>query len=254
MVAAGYCANGAKVYIVSRKDCSTLAAELTKRGPGQCIALQADVSDVDSLTALATQLQNLEGSSGVSVLVNNAGTNWAEPIDEYSAKGWDKVYAVNTRGVFFTTQALLPLLDAAAKKTGKRSAIINIGSTDALWTPTLDTFAYSSGKAAVVQLSKVMAGKFGAEGRPINVNCVCPGPFVSRMMRSTVDGAGGTKAMGAMTAVGRIGDPLDMAAVTLYLGSRAGEGVTGAIISVDGGATVMPRHASHPSPQALAKL
>lgn len=254
MIAAGFAGNGAKVYIVSRKDCSPLATELTTRGPGQCIALQADVAKIDSLKALAVQLQELEGDKGISVMVNNAGTNWAQPVEDFSQKGWDKVYDVNTRAVFFGTQVMIPLLTAGSKATGRRSVIINIGSVEGLKTPLLNTFSYSSGKAAVIHLTKVMAGKFGSEGRPININCISPGPFVSRMMRATVEMSGGTEAMGAMTATGRIGSPLDMAGVAIYLSSQAGQFVNGTNIVVDGGSIVMPHGSTHPNPRPLAKL
>lgn len=103
MIAAGFVANGAKVYIASRNHCGMLAQELTSRGPGSCHALVLDVSDTDSIKACVDILTKQE-PDGVGVLVNNAGTNWAQPIEEYSLKGWDKVYNVNVRGVFFMVQ------------------------------------------------------------------------------------------------------------------------------------------------------
>ena len=103
MIAAGFVANGARVYIASRNNCSALAEELTKRGPGVCHALVCDVAKQESIEACVAELSARE-PDGVGVLINNAGTNWAEPIEEYSQKGWDKVYAVNVRGVFFMIQ------------------------------------------------------------------------------------------------------------------------------------------------------
>lgn len=103
MIAAGFVANGARVYIASRNDCSELARELSTRGSGTCHALVLDVADPTSIATCVETLQQRE-PGGVGVLVNNAGTNWAEPIEEYSQKGWDKVYAVNVRGVFMMIQ------------------------------------------------------------------------------------------------------------------------------------------------------
>ena len=103
MIAAGFVANGARVYIASRNDCSELAEELSTRGPGACHALVLDVAKEESISACIDELTARE-PDGVGVLVNNAGTNWAEPIETYSQKGWDKVYNVNVRGVFMMIQ------------------------------------------------------------------------------------------------------------------------------------------------------
>lgn len=246
MIAAGYVANGANVVIVSRKDCSDLATTLTQRGPGTCVALQADVAKDEDLESLKRSLEE-RCKQGIHVLFNNAGTNWAQPIDKHSLKGWDKVYAVNVRGVFAVTQALLSLLDLGAKHSQRRSVVINIGSIESIFTPAHPTYSYSSGKAAVGHLTRVLAGSFGTAGRPINVNCIHPGPFVSRMMRATIASIG-EKTIGSTTAVGRIGSPEDMAGAALFLGSRAGEYVNGAQLVVDGGTVVMPHMGTHPSP------
>lgn len=140
---------------------------------------------------------------------------------------------------------MLPLLEAASSAEGsQRSSIINISSIDSLSTSMLDTYAYSSGKAAVSHMSRVIAGRFGAEGRRINVNAVCPGPFRSRMMRATIE-AVGESALGG--GVGRIGHPEDMAAVTLLLASKGGEYIMGDCIVVDGGSVVLPHRGWRPS-------
>ena len=249
MIAAGLVANGARVYISSRKDISELARYLTERGPGECICLGTlDVASEKSIESFTRLLSDAE-PTGIDVLVNNAGTNWAEPVEEHSAKGWDKVYDVNTRGVFLMTKHMLPLMGRR-----RRGRIINIGSIDGIQIPILNTFAYSSGKAAVAHLTRVMAGKFGSEGRNVNVNCIAPGPFVSRMMRQTIAAVGGDKVLGQTTATGRIGDPLDMAGAVLFLCSRAGEFVNGALLTLDGGLVVMPKGAVHPNPTSLSKL
>lgn len=86
-------------------------------------------------------------------------------------------------------------------------------------------------------MSRVIAGKFGFEGRRINVNAICPGPFRSRMMRATLEAVGEDALSGG---VGRIGDPEDMAGITLLLASKGGEYIMGDCIVVDGGATILP--------------
>ena len=123
MIAAGLVANGARVYISSRKDISELARYLTERGPGECICWGTlDVASEKSIESFTRLLSDAE-PTGIDVLVNNAGTNWAEPVEEHSAKGWDKVYDVNTRGVFLMTKHMLPLMGRR-----RRGRIINIGS------------------------------------------------------------------------------------------------------------------------------
>lgn len=252
MMAAGFVAQGARVYIVSRKDCSPLAAELTARGPGRCAALRGDVADDADIAALVAALDAQE-PRGVHALINNAGTNFAAPIGEYPSAAWDKVYRVNTRGVFMLTQALLPALERSAAGPGGagtdgrtlRACVVNIASIEALQTPAHPTFAYSTGKAAVRHLSRVLAGKFGMDGRRVNVNSICPGPFQSRMMRVTLETVG-RETVAGVTACGRIGNPQDMAGAALYLCSPAGQYVTGASLTVDGGAVAMPHMAMSP--------
>ena len=114
---------------------------------------------------------------------------------------------------------------------------LSLPVVDARQIPSLDTYAYSSGKAAVEHMSRVLAGKLGAHG--ITVNAVLPGPFPSRMMRATIDAAG--ERLLKSVVLGRLGEPQDMAGVCLFLASDAGSFVTGASIVVDGGALVKPR-------------
>jgi NAD(P)-dependent dehydrogenase (short-subunit alcohol dehydrogenase family) len=228
MIARGYVENGAKTYISARKAdaCEAAAKELSAYG--SCIALPADVADLKELTRLATTLATHEKK--LDILVNNAGANWAAPIDEYPEAGWDKVVDVNLKSVFFLTRALLPLLRAAGTAVDP-ARVINIGSIDGLHVPGLDTFAYSSSKAAVHHLTRTLARRLAREN--INVNAVAPGPFESKMMAETLRTFG--EAIKAAAPRGRIGEPEDMAGVALFLASRASAYITGAVIPVDGG-------------------
>ncbi len=227
MIARGLVAGGAKVYVASRKkqDCEKVAAELSKQGT--CIALQADLSDEGGCAALAEELSSQE--STLHVLVNNAGANWGAPLAEYPESGWDKVMALNVKGVFYLTQKLVPRLEAAARP-GDPARVINVGSIDGLHTPPLETYAYSASKAAVHHLTRALARKLAPR---ITVNAIAPGPFQSKMMAATLERL--HDAIVASCPLGRIGEPEDMAAIALYLASRAGAYVTGAVIPVDGG-------------------
>lgn len=228
MIARGYVEAGAKVYVASRKRsaCEEVAKELSRSGT--CIPLAADLSSVDGARALAEEISGREPA--LHVLVNNAGANWGAPIEDYPDSAWDKVLAVNLKGPFHLTVALLPLLEKAAQP-GDPARVINIGSIDGLHVPLLDTYAYSSSKAALHHLTRVLARKLASRG--VTVNAVAPGPFESKMMAETLDRFGDE--IKASCPLGRIGEPEDMAGVALYLASRAGSYVTGSVLAVDGG-------------------
>jgi NAD(P)-dependent dehydrogenase (short-subunit alcohol dehydrogenase family) len=139
------------------------------------------------------------------------------------------VLALNVKGVFHLTKFLVPLLEKAG--TAEEPArVINIGSIDGLHVPMLDTFAYSSSKAAVHQLTRHLARRLAPV---VTVNAIAPGPFESKMMAATLDAFGDQIA--ASAPLKRIGRPDDMAGTAIFLASRAGAYLTGAIIPVDGG-------------------
>jgi NAD(P)-dependent dehydrogenase (short-subunit alcohol dehydrogenase family) len=228
MIASGFVENGAKVYITARKaeQCDAAAAELSKRGT--CVSLPADVSSTAEIGKLVAAIKGREPK--LHVLVNNAGANWAEPIEAYPESGWDKVHSVNLKAPFFLTRELLPLLRAAGTHPDP-ARVINIASIDGLHVPGLDTFAYSSSKAGVIHMTRVLARKLAPDH--ITVNAVAPGPFESKMMAETLKHFG--EMIKANCPRGRIGEPEDMAGVAIYLASRAGAYVTGTCIPVDGG-------------------
>jgi NAD(P)-dependent dehydrogenase (short-subunit alcohol dehydrogenase family) len=229
MMARGFVEAGAKVYVSSRKkeQCDAAAAELAAAG-GQCFSLPADLGTEAGADALAAELRAREPR--LHVLVNNAGTNWAAPIEEYPDSAWDKVLALNVKAIFHLTRRCLPLLEAAATDADP-ARVINVGSVDGLHVPPMETYAYSTSKAAVHHLTRVLAKQLAA--RKITVNAVAPGPFPSKMMKETLENFG--PAIVAAVPLSRIGEPEDMAGVALYLASRAGAYVTGAVIPVDGG-------------------
>ncbi len=228
MIARGFAENGARVYVSSRSAdaCAETAAQLSK--VGTCVALPADISKVSEVKRLAAELGEREPA--LHVLVNNAGANWGAPLEEYPDASWDKVLAVNVKAVFHLTVALLPQLAAAATPDDP-ARVINVGSIDGLQVPALETYAYSASKAAVHHMTRVLARKLAS--RDITVNAIAPGPFESKMMAATLE-----KFRDSLVKTiprKRIGEPEDMAGAAIYLASRAGAYVTGAVIPVDGG-------------------
>jgi NAD(P)-dependent dehydrogenase (short-subunit alcohol dehydrogenase family) len=240
MIASGFLANGAKVYISSRKSsaCEATAARLTETYGEECISIPADLSDLSGIEGLAAELSERE--SCLDVLVNNAGVSWGASIDEFPEKGWDKVMDTNVKGVFFLTQRLLPLLEAGATLENP-ARVINIGSIDGLRTPGFDTVSYGPSKAAVHALTSQLAAKLIR--RNVLVNAIAPGAFPTWML-STGVGTGGDvdgtdwDAIGRIMPRGRIGTPEDIAGLAIFLASRAGAFTAGAIITCDGGEVV----------------
>jgi NAD(P)-dependent dehydrogenase (short-subunit alcohol dehydrogenase family) len=237
MIAAGLCAGGARVFICGRKDASPLAAALTQRGPGTCTSIIADVTDEPYRAALLAQISSRHGA--LHVLVNNSGTNWAEPLDSYPLRAWRKVMDLNVDAIFALCREAVPLLRAGATPADP-SRVINIGSIEGVSTPPHETYAYSVSKAAVLHLSRVLAHALANAGAPITVNSVLPGPFPSKMMRHTIRSVG-EETIADSTALGRIGQPSDMAGAIVFLASPAGAWLTGAQIVVDGGCIIRPQ-------------
>jgi len=226
MIARGYVEAGATVYISSRKKevCDAVAAELSK--VGTCVSLPADISDQTGIDALVTALTARE--KHLDVLVNNAGAAWGEPIESYPEDGFAKVMDLNVKSLFFLTQKLLPMLEAAADKPAR---VINIGSIDGIQVPFTPTYAYTASKAAVHHLTHHLAVHLGPRG--IGVNAIAPGPFESKMTAWLLDNHKETIEKGC--PLGRIGAPKDMAGVAIFLASRAGAYLNGTVIPVDGG-------------------
>jgi len=227
MIAQGFVEAGAKVYISSRKAevCEQVAEQLSAKG--ECIALPADLSTEEECRRLAGEVAERE--ERLHILVNNAGATWGAPIDEHDDATWDRVMDLNVKGVFHLTKFLRPLLEAAATDDDP-ARVINIGSIDGIQVPILDTFSYSSSKAAVHQLTRHLARRLAPR---VTVNAIAPGPFESKMMAATLAAAGDQIA--ASAPLKRIGRPDDMAGTSIFLASRAGSYLTGAVIPVDGG-------------------
>jgi NAD(P)-dependent dehydrogenase (short-subunit alcohol dehydrogenase family) len=227
MIARGFVEAGAKVYISSRKAdvCEALAKELSEHG--SCTPLPADLSREAECQRLASEIASRE--SHLDVLVNNAGATWGAPMAEYDEAAWERVLALNVKGVFHLTRFLRPLLESGGTAQSP-SRVINIGSIDGLHVPVMETYAYSASKAAVHQLTRHLAK---AMAPTVTVNAIAPGPFESKMMRSTLEAFGDAIAQAA--PMKRIGQPSDMAGAAIFLASPAASYITGVILPVDGG-------------------
>ena len=228
MIAAGFVAQGAKVYISSRKAeaCEKTAAELSKGG-GTCIALPVDASTVAGAQALAGAYAAREKK--LDILVNNAGAAWLEEFDKFPEKGWDKVLDLNLKTPFFLTQALIGPLRAAASKA-RPAKVINIASIDGISVNPQETYSYAASKAGLIHLTRRMALRLVEDH--IVVSAIAPGAFGTDMNTVARDRA---EEVAKRIPAKRIGTDEDMAGAAIYLASRAGDYVVGATLVVDGG-------------------
>jgi 2-deoxy-D-gluconate 3-dehydrogenase len=237
MIAAGFLANGAKVYISSRKAeiCDETARRLAKEYGGECISIPGDLSNITGIEAVVAKYAEKEDK--LDVLINNAGVSWGAPLEEFPEIGWDKVMDTNVKGVFFLTQKMLPFLEKAANAEDP-ARVINIGSVDGLKTPAFETFSYGPSKAAVHHLTRVLASHLTK--RDIICNAIAPGPFPTWMLSTGVGGGGDTdidwSLVGKNNPRRRVGTAEDIAGLAIFLSSRAGAYTVGEVITCDGGA------------------
>ncbi|KAJ3104634.1 hypothetical protein HDU97_009025 [Phlyctochytrium planicorne] len=242
MIAAALVQNGAKVYIASRKlkNVQEAADELNKMGPGSCIPLQADLTTRAECEALAAKLKEKE--SKLHILVNNSGMSWGNALTDFNEKdGWDRLFALNVKGLFYLTTALLPLLqkDANNVDPGRVINISSVAGTSAIAEMDLaaagyGTWSYNASKAAVNHLTRTLASSLA--GKFVTINAIAPGVFPSKMTKFGLDNA--MDALLKSQPTGRLGTTEDMAGLALFLCSRASSHITGAVIPIDGGQTL----------------
>lgn len=228
MMARGLLQAGARVIVSSRKAdaCERAVEQLSAFGDVHAIA--ADVSRQDECKRLAAEVRGDTG--GLHILINNAGATWGEPLETFPASAWDKILDLNVKSPFWLVQELVAALREAGTQDDP-ARVINVGSIDALHVSPMPTYSYSASKAALHQLTRVLARELGPQH--ITVNAVAPGPFQSKMMAATLDAFG--EAIAAAAPMRRIGRDDDMAGIAIFLASRAGAYLNGAIIPVDGG-------------------
>ena len=228
MIAEGLVENGAKTYIVARdpEALNATAERLSKLG--ECIPVVGDLITLEGLKACADEISARE--TRLNILINNAGFGHNAPFDQYAPEDSERVFAINTRAPFFFTQALLPLLRAAATPEDP-ARVVNMSSGAGLRPLGPNNFSYGGSKAAEIHLSQRLAVALAAEN--INVNAMTPGrvstPMLDRYMAATGQN------IAANIPTGRPSDADSMAGAVLYLCSRAGANVTGICLNADGG-------------------
>lgn len=239
MIAEGLAVNGCKVYITSRKleACEATAKELSEISGGEVIPFASDLSSAAGCRTAAEFVSARE--SKLHILVNNAGATWGGNFDNYPEEAWSRIFDLNVKGVFILTQMVVKLLEAAGQH-GDPARVINIASVAAFTPQSTDSpvaaYAYAPSKAAVAHMSVGLAKVLGE--RHITTNVICPGLFMTKMNAHIARNDKVKQDVERMNPLGRNGEPHDMAGPALFLCSRAGSYVNGAVIPVDGGLTI----------------
>lgn len=228
MIARGLLRAGARVVVSSRTVEACAEAQRLLSEFGDVLAIPADLSRHDECRRLADLVE--ADSEHLDILVNNAGAMWREPLETFPDEAWDTVVDLNLKSPFWLVQALLPALRKAGSAEDP-ARIVNIGSIAAIHVAESPNYSYASSKAALHQLTRVLARELGPQH--ITVNAVAPGPFPSQMMAATLDAVG--DAIAAKAPLRRLGRGDDMAGVAVFLAGRAGSYLTGTVIPVDGG-------------------
>lgn len=224
---------GARVLLSARKADELERAVAHLRGRGvQAEAAPADASQPEQIEHLAEEA--MRRLRQVDILVNNAGATWGAPAEDHPLEAWDKVMNLNVRAIFLLCQAI----GRRSMLPRQRGRIVNVASIAGLGGnhEGMQTVAYNTSKAAVINFTRVLAGEWGRHG--ITVNAIAPGFFPSKMTKGLLDKLG-VDAMAARAPLRRIGDDEDLKGTALLFASDAGKHITGQVLAVDGGVSAM---------------
>ncbi|TAE32588.1 MAG: glucose 1-dehydrogenase [Cytophagales bacterium] len=228
-MAAGLASAGANVMLVNRNadEGAKAADELSRDFGVTARSFAADITDPAQAEAMVGAAQAAFGR--VDILINSAGINIRGPIDELTPDDFKRVMDVNVTGTWLCCRAVTPLMKAAG--SGK---IINLASTLGL-VGLGNRTPYTSSKGAVVQMTRAL----GLELAPfnINVNAICPGPFLTAMNIPIADTEEGKKFIVGATALGRWGHLREIQGAAIFLASDAATYMVGSMLTVDGGWT-----------------
>lgn len=221
---------GATVVVSARKQHELDAALESLQQQGiQAHALAADLALPETAAQLVEAVMQKHGR--LDILVNNAGATWGAPAEDYPLEAWDKVMNLNVRSIFQLCQEA----GRASMIPNRYGRIINIASIAGLaGNPpgSMQTIAYNTSKAAVINFTRTLAGEWGVHG--ITVNAIAPGFFPSKMTKGTLDRFGADN-LARHTPLQRIGDDEDLKGATALFASDAGKHITGQVLAVDGG-------------------
>lgn len=197
--------------------------------PSGCTPIAVDVSKEEDVSNMIQQAVDATGR--VDVICNNAGIGSTSDALSCTVEEWDRVFAVNVRGVFLGTKHVLPYM-----LEQKRGAVVNTSSAAGL-VGLKDRAAYCASKGAVISFTKQVAVQYAGTG--VRSNCICPGtvdsPWVQRILEQSPDPEATREALIARQPMGRLGSPAEIAAAALYLASDEADFISGTALVIDGG-------------------
>jgi meso-butanediol dehydrogenase / (S,S)-butanediol dehydrogenase / diacetyl reductase len=224
--------DGATVIATSRtlEHAEDTCEEIAASGLARADAIALDVADSDRVEAVVREVADRHGR--IDVLVANAGIELphAPTVEATTDEEWDRLFAVNARGVFAVCRAVLPVMPDGG-------AIVTVGSMNSFIAWPNDA-AYTATKGAVLQFTRALA--LETAGRNIRANCVCPGVIDTPLTRSFLEGDAAAeleREFAEVAPLGRMGTPSEVASCIAFLSSDDASFVTGSAMLVDGGAT-----------------
>ena len=225
---------GASLVITSRKqdELEEAVARLTAMGI-RVSAIAADLGKAEAIPAFVTEALGRLGH--VDILVNNAGATWGAPAEDHPLEAWDKVMNLNVRSIFLLSQAV-GKQSMIPRRSGRIISIASIAGLGGNGASGMQTIAYNTSKAAVINFTRTLAGEWGQYG--ITVNAIAPGFFPSKMTRGLLEKLGADE-MAARAPLRRLGDDEDLKGAVLLFATQAGKHITGQTLAVDGGVSAV---------------
>lgn len=224
---------GASLALVARNRTELdLAVEEMRAEKIDAIGIDCDLSDPAAITPLVEEVMSAFGQ--IDILVNNAGATWGARAEDYPLDGWNKVLQLGLTGVFLLSQAVA----RQAFIPQQAGAIVNVASIEGLMghhhrrPPTI---AYNAAKGGVINMTRALAAEWGPQN--IRVNALAPGFFPSKMTAATVAEHGDE--MIDQTPLGKLGGECDLMGAALLFASDAGGHITGQVLAIDGGTSII---------------
>jgi gluconate 5-dehydrogenase len=224
---------GAHVVLAARKEDELQAAVAQLKSAGlSADFIVADLKSEDAANALADAVRARAGR--LDILVNNAGATWGAPAEDYPTAAWHKVMDVNLTAPFFLSKAAARMF--FIPQGG--GVIVNVASVEGYMAHPANrvgTIAYNASKGAMINMTRALAAEWGA--KKIRVNALAPGYFPTKMTHGTLEKI--SEDVIAGTPLGKLGSDFDLKGAALLLASDAGGQITGQVIAVEGGASII---------------